>query len=598
MSRKRRRPFPTDNDYSSEQAYEGERRGGLFGFFRDHGVRETIESIVIAVVLALMFRAYEAEAFIIPTGSMAPTLQGHHMDVECPKCNYRFRTGANSESSTTPPQKRRRVNSTFCPICQHGLSMQSRHDKDHVSNNGDRILVNKFVYDFAEPERFDVIVFKNPNNGKQNFIKRLIGMESENLLIESGDIYTLDKMDDGTWGNKQIVRKPAGKVQPMLQLVDDTEHSASDLRDAGWESRWKQWSDERSDGWQENYSDGRSQYYISDVDREQWLRYRHLIPDPDDWSAIENGELPANRQNGQWMGRIISDYYTYNHAMLGTSRDGMIPAGEQSSSSAHWVGDLAVECDVDIKSGSGVFALDLVEGGAHFTCRIDTSTGQAVIQCNHPDVSFQDDDGNQIDSFTGSTGVEGTGSYKLVFANVDNQLFLWANDRLIELNSGKFVRTGLAIPSYSPEKPGDAEPAGIGAQGLVVNINRLMIYRDVYYSSVIGGGSGSNPENETSTPVPTIHRIFNDPSRWSTDEGLSHFRMSKNLLEPMFILEADQFLPMGDNSPRSSDGRIWDGEKFLPREMLIGRAMITYWPHTLNKPVKYFPNFGRMGFIR
>ena len=36
-----------------------------------HGraIRETIESILVAVVLALMFRAYEAEAFIIPTGS-------------------------------------------------------------------------------------------------------------------------------------------------------------------------------------------------------------------------------------------------------------------------------------------------------------------------------------------------------------------------------------------------------------------------------------------------------------------------------------------------------------------------------------------------
>ncbi|MDB4370952.1 S26 family signal peptidase, partial [Mariniblastus sp.] len=56
---------------------------GIFGFMRDFGVRETIESIIVAIVLALMFRAYEAEAFIIPTGSMAPSLQGQHMDLEC-----------------------------------------------------------------------------------------------------------------------------------------------------------------------------------------------------------------------------------------------------------------------------------------------------------------------------------------------------------------------------------------------------------------------------------------------------------------------------------------------------------------------------------
>jgi signal peptidase I len=49
-------------------------------------VRETIESIAVAVVLAFLFRAFVAEAFVIPTGSMAPTLQGRHMDVVCEKC--------------------------------------------------------------------------------------------------------------------------------------------------------------------------------------------------------------------------------------------------------------------------------------------------------------------------------------------------------------------------------------------------------------------------------------------------------------------------------------------------------------------------------
>ncbi|MDP7301684.1 MAG: S26 family signal peptidase, partial [Pirellulaceae bacterium] len=45
--------------------------------------RETIESVVVAVVLAFLFRAFVAEAFVIPTGSMAPTLQGRHLDIYC-----------------------------------------------------------------------------------------------------------------------------------------------------------------------------------------------------------------------------------------------------------------------------------------------------------------------------------------------------------------------------------------------------------------------------------------------------------------------------------------------------------------------------------
>ena len=52
------------------------------------GLRETIESIAIAFALAFLFKAFEAEAFVIPTGSMAPTLMGRHKDVLCPECGY------------------------------------------------------------------------------------------------------------------------------------------------------------------------------------------------------------------------------------------------------------------------------------------------------------------------------------------------------------------------------------------------------------------------------------------------------------------------------------------------------------------------------
>src|SRR6187200_609412 len=64
-----------------------------------HAIRETVESIVIAFVLAFLFRTFEAEAFVIPTGSMAPTLMGRHKDVDCPKCGYRYEVNASEEES-------------------------------------------------------------------------------------------------------------------------------------------------------------------------------------------------------------------------------------------------------------------------------------------------------------------------------------------------------------------------------------------------------------------------------------------------------------------------------------------------------------------
>ena len=52
--------------------------------------RETIESIVIAFILAFVFRAFIVEAYRIPTGSMAPTLYGAHRTTICPDCGYEY----------------------------------------------------------------------------------------------------------------------------------------------------------------------------------------------------------------------------------------------------------------------------------------------------------------------------------------------------------------------------------------------------------------------------------------------------------------------------------------------------------------------------
>ena len=113
----------------------------------------------------------------------------------------------------------------------------------------------------------------------------------------------------------------------------------------------------------------------------------------------------------------------------------------------------------------------------------------------------------------------------------------------------------------------------------------------------------SNLENESEESARKIEQFHQNPELWSGPDAIALFQKKKGQLEPMFRLvdsdddSKDQFLPMGDNSPKSLDGRVWPGPHFVDRELLIGRAMLIYWPHTLNEP-KYFPNFGRMGFIR
>jgi len=65
----------------------------------DGNVKETVESILVAFILAFIFRAFVVEAFVIPTGSMAPTLYGAHMRFRCPDCGYSFDVGYSAPRS-------------------------------------------------------------------------------------------------------------------------------------------------------------------------------------------------------------------------------------------------------------------------------------------------------------------------------------------------------------------------------------------------------------------------------------------------------------------------------------------------------------------
>jgi len=104
--------------------------------------REWIESFAIAIVIALFVRTFIVQAFKIPTGSMRTTLM-----------------------------------------------------------EGDRILVNKFIYGtripftnfrlpaIRSPKRSDVIVFVYPEDPRRDFIKRMIALGGETVEIINGNIY-------------------------------------------------------------------------------------------------------------------------------------------------------------------------------------------------------------------------------------------------------------------------------------------------------------------------------------------------------------------------------------------------------------------------
>src|SRR4051812_5803997 len=85
---------------------------------RKDSVRETVESVAVAFILAFLFRTFEAEAFVIPTGSMAPTLMGQHKDVVCEKCGYAYRANASDEETRDIDVVR-----CTCPQCRYTMDV-------------------------------------------------------------------------------------------------------------------------------------------------------------------------------------------------------------------------------------------------------------------------------------------------------------------------------------------------------------------------------------------------------------------------------------------------------------------------------------------
>jgi signal peptidase I len=210
-------------------------------------IANTFEWLITAFILAFVFRAFVMEAFRIPTGSMADTLKGAHFRLRCRQCGYKYEYGFvpakyfDSKGRRLPedtvPAGNVLLAVTRCPSCGHypstlvcrrGHSFNSLSlmretgvipsrcptcNSELMSNetipvaNGDRILVLKCIYQFIEPKRWDVIVFKNPTDPTVNYIKRLIGLPGEKIQIIDGDIYIDDK----------IARKPP-KVQNELWM--------------------------------------------------------------------------------------------------------------------------------------------------------------------------------------------------------------------------------------------------------------------------------------------------------------------------------------------------------------------------------------------
>jgi signal peptidase I len=556
--------------------------------------RETVEAIAIAFILALLVRGFEAEAFVIPTGSMAPTLMGRHKEIVCPQCGYKFTVNASEEVegvSSSEQARERRVAAGICQNCRYQVLVSQE-----PSFKGDRILVMKFPYDLpflpgaSGPKRWDVVVFRYPEEPEVSYIKRLVGLAGETIRIWYGDVFVKPP------GGKEFVleRKPLAHQQAMQMLVYDDSHRAVSLKER---PEWRRWVPAASNEgtWSEDpLAPGT---FRAEGQGSGWneLRYRHVIPDPQQWRAIEAGEpLPrAPRPT------LITDFYSYNTNLPLHRADLSGDVGRDQENAwlqPHWVGDLTVSARVVTGSTAGKVRFELIEGGVPNVCEIDVSTGEAVIRHGESVLGH------------GPSPLKGAGDHEVTFANVDNRLTLWVDGRPAFGDGFAYEDAPGAHPEPTVE---DLSPVRIATQGAKVSVSGLVLKRDIYYTQNPGYVDYGNAWDTRLPRNPVeLFDMLADPKRVAAlgPLGWSDYQLG-----------GDRYLMLGDNSPRSKDSRGWHNEDLewdtvarqkheVPRSMLTGKAFCVYWPH--GKPfgpdirvnqdfrLPFRPYFERMGLIR
>jgi signal peptidase I len=68
---------------------------------------------------------------------------------------------------------------------------------------GDRVLVNKFIYRFTEPERGDVIVFKSVEGDDEDLIKRVVGVPGDEIAVRGGKLFVNGEPQKEPYVNKK-----------------------------------------------------------------------------------------------------------------------------------------------------------------------------------------------------------------------------------------------------------------------------------------------------------------------------------------------------------------------------------------------------------
>ncbi|MCX5644312.1 MAG: signal peptidase I [Phycisphaerae bacterium] len=392
-------------------------------------IANTFEWLITAFILAFVFRAFVMEAFRIPTGSMADTLKGAHFRLRCPQCGYAYEHGFVPQSygmpeDTVPSGMVPIRQQTRCPSC----GFYTPAGEEVPVANGDRILVLKCVYQFLDPKRWDVIVFKNPINPTENYIKRLIGLPGDTIEIIDGDVYI-----DGL-----ITRKPPEVQKEVWMPVYENDYQPVNSNERAWFNGHR---------WQSPFNLEGSAWKIDDKNPTHFV----LDGPPDQTSVLTYGAPSANS---------FATTYAYNEVY--------------SYARMPTCSDLMIRYYVQPANHEGKVGVTLSKQGIDYQARVDLSGRMTLAKV---------EDGQETVLASQEVASPPTNAFALVkFANVDHQLLFEFNGHELSVDLG---RSPKAMEQGSQPSP-RAEIFGSGK----LTLAHVALFRDIYYTSDGQGSRG------------------------------------------------------------------------------------------------------------
>jgi signal peptidase I len=514
---------------------------------QEHSIVETLQSLIVAFVLAMTFRGFVTEGFVIPTGSMAPTLLGEHILWTSDQSGYAFALDSGAIPHIVMDDKKRGRTSRLNIVdpmlgAEAVVTTKEAAELLPLTRMGDRILVLKCLYPFAAPERFDVVVFKNPEDpigDKQNYIKRLIGLPDEKIWLADGDVFAAPSSAPGDREGFEIQRKPEHVQRAVWRPVAHSDWIATSPQTlpVAVSPPWEGGPDWRT---------AQTREYRTDSTSPGPLRYSTRGPELTDWTA----------------------YNMFGYQI-------------KQRSQVHPVSDLRVAAAVTADSAGLSTMLELQARHHEYQFLLDNGTATVRMR---PGGQSQ---GWTIERSESASAFEPGAACDVEFWHVDQSMSIWINgEKVVELEypwspierlqfaTGKSIDQVLDdLDRFRPVEPALSWTFA----GSPVSLQRVRVDRDLYYQPYLDDEArGANPDDPM-VLGPDHFFMLGDNSPASSDSR--YWRTTHPLV-------AEQIDP---------------ARNVVHRRLLLGKAWVVYFPapYGLNDSGRRFiPDFGRMRFIR